>query len=103
MEQNLNDNEKFYKNFSFAKNGCWNWIASLSTHGYGQIYYNKKNYPAHRISWFVHKNEWPSLFVLHACDNRKCVNPDHLFLGTAKDNTKDMFKKGRQGKFRIKG
>lgn len=52
---------------------------------------------AHRASWIAYRGEIPdNLWVLHRCDNRLCVNPEHLFLGTARDNTQDMIKKGRK-------
>lgn len=56
------------------------------------------SYFSHRLSWFIHFGEWPELCVLHTCDNRKCVNPDHLFLGTNKDNVDDRVKKGRSAR-----
>lgn len=80
---------------------CWNWKGALvSRNGYGQFYMKMKNIMAHRASWILHHGEIPEkLWVLHICDNKKCVNPEHLFLGTAKDNTYDMIRKGR--KFKI--
>ena len=65
--------------------------------GYGNIYSNGRNELTHRYSWTLHFGLVPrGLCVLHKCDNRKCVRPDHLFLGTKKENTDDMFFKGRQ-------
>lgn len=77
--------------------GCWLWTASKMANGYGQIGYKGKNAYAHRVSWILHKGQIKDgLFVLHRCDVRCCVNPDHLFLGSAKDNMHDMIVKGRQ-------
>ncbi len=76
--------------------GCWNWSASVSSTGYGQIHVNKRPDRAHRVSWRLHFGAIPGgLFVLHKCDNRLCVKPDHLFLGTHFDNMSDMVRKGR--------
>ena len=85
--------------------GCWNWIKSVNPMtGYGQLsaYENGKHelYTAHRTSYLAHIGAIPDgLCVLHKCDNRKCFNPDHLFLGTQKENMDDMDSKGR----RVKG
>lgn len=76
---------------------CWNWLASTNTDGYGHLNINNKTRPAHRLIW-----EWyygkiiKPMQVLHKCDNRKCVNPNHLFLGTQQDNIQDMINKNRQ-------
>lgn len=82
------------------KNECWEWLAHKHSNGYGQFERGKL---AHRFSWELHFGEIPkdkndrhgTFYVLHRCDNRICVNPNHLFLGTTKDNTRDMVKKGR--------
>lgn len=77
--------------------GCWLWEKGLDhLKKYGYTWYNNKNIRAHRASYLAFNGEIPNgLFVLHKCDNPKCVNPQHLFLGTNEDNLKDMAAKGR--------
>lgn len=77
--------------------GCWNWNRPHPDHGYGQFNLDGKTLRAHRVSWIIHNGTIPDgLCVLHKCDNPRCVNPSHLFLGTHSDNMIDMWKKGRQ-------
>lgn len=81
---------------------CWEWKGSTYRFGYGHFRRKINNkwvmYKAHRYSYEFYKGPIPmGAFVCHHCDNPKCVNPDHLFSGTALDNTLDMIKKQRKG------
>lgn len=88
--------ERFVKGFRVLDNECWEWI-SAGGNAYGHMFYRYKNHRAHRESWKLFHGPIPDgLFVLYRCDYRSCVNPDHLFLGTAADNSQDMVSKGRQ-------
>lgn len=76
--------------------GCWKWIASYAPGGYGQFCFDGSMRRAHRVSWIIHNGPIPEgMLVCHRCDNPSCVNPEHLFLGTHKDNMRDMIAKGR--------
>jgi hypothetical protein len=76
--------------------GCWLWKFGRTTAGYGFKRINKKFYYAHRLSWELKNGPIPKgLFVCHKCDNPPCANPDHLFVGTCKENVWDALKKGR--------
>lgn len=78
---------------------CWEWRAYVHPTGYGQIGLGSAKQGVchtHRVSWMLTHGEIPKgLLVMHKCDNRLCVNPAHLRLGTHKDNTQDMLAKGR--------
>lgn len=82
-----------------ALDGCWYWTGPIGGHGYGVFRYNKKQILSHRASFIAFKGDIKKgLFVCHNCDNRMCVNPDHLFIGAPIDNVRDMIKKGRNVK-----
>jgi hypothetical protein len=94
--------ERLLSNYTPEPNsGCWLWLLGLGTDGYGNI--SSKGFgrkfraqSAHRVSWEFFKGPIPQdMCVLHRCDVRSCVNPDHLFLGTRADNNTDKQAKGR--------
>jgi hypothetical protein len=76
--------------------GCWEWTGARLHSGYGKLGRKGRTYVAHRFAWELVNGAIPDgLFACHRCDNRLCVRPDHLFLGTQKDNIADMLSKGR--------
>ena len=82
------------------KDSCWLWKGYKDIDGYGQLAHSLSpsySQKAHRVSWILHVGEIPTgMLVCHKCDNPSCVNPHHLLGGTHKDNTRDMFERGRE-------
>ena len=87
-----------------VSSGCWVWTGSKDRKGYGAISISvgrQRCYKAHRVAWLLARGPIQAgMHVLHHCDNPPCVNPDHLFLGTNKDNVADRDAKGRHAKLR---
>lgn len=80
-----------------TESGCWEWTGHIMKNGYGQIGLKGKVLLVHRASYMHFVGKIPkNFFVCHKCDNPKCFNPEHLFVGTSNDNVQDMVKKGRQ-------
>lgn len=93
---------RFATKYRITASGCWEWSAAKNHAGYGffTMYKKQRGHTnselAHRASWILHRGQIPeSRFVCHHCDNPSCVNPDHLFVGSATDNVHDMIDKGR--------
>ena len=95
LEQKIERIKHNFNKHVIRKDGCWGWNGS-TLKGYGRFNYRDKSILATRGSWLIHFGDIPDgLYVLHKCDNPICSNPEHLFLGTAKDNMQDKIQKGR--------
>jgi len=83
--------KRFEKKFTkLDSESCWEWEGARSNGGYGMIGIEGKSFAAHRVSWLLYVGAIPEgLFVLHKCDNKPCVNPSHLYVGSRCDNARD--------------
>lgn len=100
IEIALSYKDRLYDKIFYSPDGCWYWTGATTDKSYGNIGLNRggkcHHAPAHRISYLIHKGEIPAgLFIRHSCDNRLCVNPDHLSVGTHKQNMEDMANRNR--------
>lgn len=100
MVRFLPERERFEASFiPCPMSGCWLWAGKHDANGYGTFSINSKRTLAHRYaaSIYIGKEIPPGMIVCHKCDNRMCVNPDHLYIGTASDNLKDAHDRKRRG------
>lgn len=81
---------------------CWTWQASRLK-GYGSVYVGGKHHKSHRAAWFYTYKQWPTLWLLHSCDNPPCVNPAHLREGTNVENIRDSMERGRRSVMKGEG
>ncbi len=81
----------FWERVKITKD-CWEWVGHIKKDGHGQLMINLKSFSAHRLAWLLLRGDIPGgSCICHKCDNPKCVNPDHLYLGSKASNLQDMW------------
>ena len=91
------DYMRFFQKMVKVESGCWEWQAARDKDGYGIFTFHGKPWRAHRWSYYAFNDGLgQGMFILHACDNPRCVNPAHLSLGTQQENEDDKTNKGRR-------
>jgi len=88
--------EELRQQTSLGQSGCWNWMGRKNEHGYGTVRHGGKKWIVPRLMYTLINGDVEDLFVLHHCDNPACINPEHLYCGTKKQNSEDMVRRGRQ-------
>jgi len=93
--------ERFHESYRVDPSGCWLWQRAIEHKGYGLFKWDGRNIMAHRFAYLAFVGGIPAGFlVMHRCDVRACVNPEHLMIGTEQDNATDMCQKVRQARGR---
>ena len=101
--------ESFWAKVKKTKS-CWEWQGAINSTGYGSVGWHGKNYSAHRVAAYLagmltdmrapNSTDRARTHVLHKCDNKKCCNPEHLFLGSYRDNLLDAYRKNRKSQLK---
>lgn len=100
--------EKFWAKVDIrGDDECWEWLGAVTSEGYGKVKRRKINgnsgIPAHRYAYYLKHGKFPDNMCCHHCDNPRCVNPSHLYDGTAKENSRDCMERGRSTVVKLLG